>query len=298
MTLDQLRMLVAVAETGSVLAAAEILGRTQPTVSVGLRKLEEQLGILLLDRQHYRAKLTAEGELLCQRARNILRRTEGLEDLARQLRSGHEAVLTLAIEASCPMLMVLELLKETEQRFPHTQINLTADTLWGALEKVKLREADLAISPWFQDDEALDSIPLTTTTLTTVAAPDFPPLSAGRPLQLDDLRDAVQVVIRDSSKNPPATKYGLLDGGRRWLVNDHETKKKIILAGMGWGRLQNHMIADELAAGRLVPLIIARYQGTVQVDIRVVRRSDQLPGPVAAELWQRCSDLSLASQSI
>jgi hypothetical protein len=31
------------------------------------------------------------------------------------------------------------------------------------------------------------------------------------------------------------------------MVNDHETKKKLILAGMGWGRLQNHLISDELA---------------------------------------------------
>ncbi|HKI52044.1 MAG TPA: LysR family transcriptional regulator [Geothermobacteraceae bacterium] len=298
MTLDQLRMLVAVAETGSILAAAEKLYRTQPTVTVGLRKLEEELGVMLLDRQHYRAKLTTEGELLCHRARNILHRTGELEDLARHLRSGHEAELTLAIEASCPMPLVLELLKETEQKFPHTQITLTADTLWGAIEKVKLNEADLAISPWFQDDEALESIPLTTTTLTTVAAPDFPPFRDSRPLQLDDLRESVQVVIRDSSTNPPATKYGLVDGGRRWLVNDHETKKKIILAGMGWGRLQNHLITEELATGRLIPLSITGYQGIMQVDIRVVRRSAQLPGPVTADLWQRCAKLSLGSHSI
>jgi len=292
MTLDQLRMLVAVEDTGSVLAAAEHLCRTQPTVTVGLRKLEDQLGVKLLDRDHYRARLSAEGKLLCQRARNILRRTAELEALARHLCSGHEAELTLAIEASCPMPLVLNLLKETEGKFPLTQFNLTAETLWGAIEKVKLNEADLAITPWFEEDEILESLPLTTTTLTTVAAPGFPPLASGRTLRIDDLRDEVQVVIRDSSKKPPATKFGLVEGGRRWLVNDHETKKKIILAGMGWGRLQNHLIADELADRRLVPLEIEHYQGTMQVDIRVVRRIDKQPGPVASSLWVACKTLS------
>jgi len=295
MTLDQLRMLVAVEDAGSVLAAAEQLSRTQPTVTVGLRKLEDQLGVKLLDRDHYRARLTAEGELLCQRARNILRRTAELEALARHLSSGHEAELSLAIEASCPMPLVLNLLKETERRFPLTQFTLTAETLWGAIEKVKLNDADLAITPWFEDDEVLESLPLTTTTLTTVAAPGFPPLASGRTLQIDDLRDQVQVIIRDSSKQPPATKFGLVEGGRRWLVNDHETKKKIILAGMGWGRLQNHLIAVELADRRLVPLEIELYQGTMQVDIRVVRRIDKPPGPVASSLWAACKMLSNTS---
>jgi DNA-binding transcriptional LysR family regulator len=298
MTLDQLRMLVAIADTGSVLAAAEKLCRTQPTVSVGIRKLEEQLGIGILDRVHYRARLSPQGELLCQKARNILRNVEELRDLARHLQTGLEAEITLAIEASCPMPLVLQILKDAERRFPHTQFTLTADTLWGAIEKVKLAEADLAITPWFQEDAALESIPLTTTTLTTVAAPTFPPLMSGRPLQLDDLRNSVQVVIRDSSRRSPAASYGLLENGRCWMVNDHETKKKLILAGMGWGRLQNHLISDELADGRLIPLMLEHYQKTLQLEIRVVRRAGQLPGQVAAKIWNECAQLSGSASSI
>jgi len=298
MTLDQLRMLIAVAETGSVLAAAERLRRTQPTVSVGLRKLEEQLDLELLDRRHYRTRLTAEGEMLCQKARNIMRNVSDMQNLADHLRSGKEPEVTLAIEASCPMPLVLGLLREAERKFPHTQFTLTAETLYGALEKVKLNQADLAITPWFEEDESLESTHLTTATLTTVAAPNFPPLAHGRQLQLDDLRDAIQVVIRDSSRHPPSTRFGLVEGGRRWLVNDHETKKKIILAGMGWGRLQNHLIAGELADRSLVPLDIAHYQGTTQIDIRIVRRIDKRPGPVANSLWDECNILANSSTTI
>lgn len=298
MTLDQLRMLVAVADSASVVAAAEKLYRTQPTVSVGLRKLEGTLGVPLLDRSHYRLRLTSAGDILCEKARLILRHAEELQELAKHLKTGCEAELALAIEASCPMPLVLKILQDAERRFPRTRFTLTAETLWGAIEKIKRCEADLAITPWFNDDESLDSLPLTTMTLTTVAAPNFPPLQSGQPLQLDDLRQTVQVVIRDSSKLPPATSYGVLEDGRHWLVNDHETKKKLILAGMGWGRLQNHLIADELADQRLVPLTIVGYPGTRQIDVRIVRRSNKQPGPVAQELWKSCEELASCGTGI
>jgi len=58
MTLDQLRMLVKISETGG-LAAVESLFRTQPTVSVAIKKLEDELGMLLLPRDGYRASLTS-----------------------------------------------------------------------------------------------------------------------------------------------------------------------------------------------------------------------------------------------
>lgn len=298
MTLDQLRMLVAVADSGSVLAAAEKLGRTQPTVSVGLRKLEAMLGVVLLDRARYRLRLTPAGAMLCDKARLILRQARELQDLAGHLKTGREPELTLAIEASCPMPLVLRILQDAERRFPSTRFTLTAETLWGALEKIKLNQADLAITPWFNDEESLDSLPLTAITMTTVAAPGFPPLQSGQPILLDDLRHAVQVVVRDSSKLPPTTSYGVLEDGRHWLVNDHETKKKLILAGLGWGRLQNHLITEELAERRLVPLKVDGYPGTRQIDLRVVRRSDKQPGPVARELWKSCQELSGSGSAI
>ncbi len=50
MTFDQLKILVAIADHGSVLAAARALHRTQPTINVAMRKLEEELNLLLFDR--------------------------------------------------------------------------------------------------------------------------------------------------------------------------------------------------------------------------------------------------------
>ncbi len=281
MTLEQLKMLVKIAETGSVLAAAEALYRTQPTVSVAIRKLEEELAVALLDRKHYRATLTEEGQLLCQKAQTILKQVANFRTLAQHLATGHEPHLKVAIEASCPLPLVLKFLRDSEARFPQTEFNLQMENIWGALEKLQQGEVDLAISPWFEEDQQLESLPLTQISLLAVAAPGYCP--PGR-LTPELMKERVQVVVRDSSRRPQQS-YGVLEGGRHWQVSDHLTKKELILAGMGWGKLQQHLIGEELAAKRLVPLQISNYECRVTIEVRAVRRLGEPVGPVAAALW-------------
>ncbi|MBE0502376.1 MAG: LysR family transcriptional regulator [Desulfuromonadales bacterium] len=286
MTLDQMRMLVQIAESGSVLAAADNLHRTQPTVSMAIRKLEAEFDLQILDRSSYRARLTPVGEALYRRAKQVLQQAESFSITARQLAVGNEPELRVAIEASCPMPFALDLLRVCEQQFPETEFTLRGETLWGALERLRDGDVDLAITPWLDEDFSLDSSPLTVSRLVAVAAPGFAQRYAQDLLHLDDLRVAVQVVVRDSSRKPPETNFGKFELGRHWYVNDHQTKKEILLAGMGWGRLHIHMIASELAAGRLVPLQIADYPDTLDIEIRMVRRKGEVIGPVAAAFWE------------
>lgn len=293
MTLEQLKMLVKIADTGSVLAAAEALYRTQPTVSVSIRKLEDELGVGLLDRKQYRATLTAAGQQLCQKARTILRHTEEFSKLARHLAVGNEPQLSLAIEASCPMPLLLQTLRESERKYPQTEFNLQVENIWGALEKIQTGEADLVISPWFEDLPNLESVPLTHTRLVAVAAAGF--CTSNREQTLEEMKGLVQVVVRDSSRQQQRLKtYGVLENGRHWVVGDHQTKKELILAGMGWGKLHEHLIEKELASGELVPLEINNYPCVMEIEIRAVRRFGEPIGPVAESLWRDFTSLVTA----
>jgi DNA-binding transcriptional LysR family regulator len=286
MTLDQLRILVQIADTGSLLAAAEALHRTQPTLSVGIRKLEDELGFSLLARDQYRARLTPSGERICQQAREMLRQAAYLQDLAAHLAGGHEAKLRIAIEESCPVPLVLEVLRRLEKIYPQTEIELVGERLWGALERLEQSEVDIAITPWFEENVELQSFPLSQVLMVPVAAPDFLVDIGERILTLSQLQELVQVVVRDSSRVPRQKILGVVGSGRRWLVNDHQTKKQILLAGMGWGRLQRHMIGAELASGQLVELQIEDFGDSPLIEIRVARRRGEAIGPVATELWQ------------
>jgi len=294
MTLEQLRMLVQVADSGSVLAAAEALLRTQPTVSVALRKLEEEFALELLDRESYRARLTPAGEAFCRKARQVLAHAGELAELGRQLAAGAEPEVRIAIEASCPMPTLLGTLGACEQRYPATRFSLLGETIRGALERLEEGEADLAVTPWFEENMNLESFRFLSTELLAVAAPGFVPWERGG--SLAELRQMAQVVVRDSSRHGGTGSFGLLDEGRCWFVNDHQTKKEIIAAGLGWGRLQRHLVREELARGDLVQLQIRDFESVMPLEIRVARRRGRDPGPVATRLWQEL--LRLASQGV
>lgn len=296
MTLEQLKVLVKISETGSILAAAEALFRTQPTVSVAIRKLEEELGVVLLDRKQYRATLTAEGLQLCKKAGQILKQTAEFSTLAQHLAIGNEPELHLAIEASFPMPSLLQILRETERKYPQTEFNLQVENIWGALEKIQTGAVNLAISPWFEDLQGLESVPLTHTRLLTVAARGF--CTSNSELSLEEMKKYVQIVVRDSSRQPQhRISYGVLDGGRHWIVGDHQTKKQLILGKMGWGKLHEHLIVDELKTGTLETLNIAHYPCVSDMEIRAVRRFGEQVGPVASALWQDLSVFCVNPQS-
>ncbi len=284
MTLDQLRILVKIADSGSILAAARALHRTQPTVSVALRKLEEELNLQLLDRSSYRVSLTDAGRQLYRRAAAILKQADDFSTYAHYLSCGHESTLYLAIEASSPMSLVLDILQNNEKKYPQTEFNLEVGNVWGALEKLLHGDVDLAVSPWFEDIRNLESIALTKTRLLTVAAPGFLPDMTQ--FEIETMKQYVQVVVRDGSNLGHKLSYGVLDNGRHWVVSDHLTKKALIKAGLGWGKLQEHLIAEELAAGMLLPLTIGHYPCQVEMEIRAVRRLGEPVGPVAHSLWR------------
>jgi DNA-binding transcriptional LysR family regulator len=73
MEFKQLEMLVALAEEGTVQKAADRVFRTQPAVSIALRKLEDELGTKILDRGKRRSRLTEAGRLLYDYATELLR---------------------------------------------------------------------------------------------------------------------------------------------------------------------------------------------------------------------------------
>ncbi len=291
MTLDQLRMLVSIADTGSVLAAAAALRRTQPTVSVAIRKLEEELDLDLLARDKYRARLTPAGERICQQARIVLQQGNALQALAGHLASGHEPKVRIAIEESFAVAKLLEILKQLERNFPRTEFEMSGEQLYGAIELLTHKQVDLAITPWFGENLELQSFVLMRMRMIPVAAPGF---LSGLPRELErsELEGRVQVVVRDSSRNPQKAKFGVLDKGRQWRVNSHQTKKEILLAGMGWGRLQESLVEEELLAGQLVELQIRDFDAIPDVEIRVARRRDEPVGPVAGALWEALRGLA------
>jgi len=82
MTLTELRYLVALSETGHFRKAAEQCNVSQPTLSIAIKKLEDELGISLFERARHKVTTTPTGERIVEQARTVLRETQYLRQLA------------------------------------------------------------------------------------------------------------------------------------------------------------------------------------------------------------------------
>ena len=110
MTLDQIRILSTIVQTGSFRGAAELLHRTQPTLSIAIRNLEREFGFELFDRTNYRPVLTTEGTKVLSQALKILGQVEELESLVQTIREGVETDFFIVFDALCPPEMISQFL--------------------------------------------------------------------------------------------------------------------------------------------------------------------------------------------
>ncbi len=89
--------------------------------------------------------------------------------------------------------------------------------------------------------------------LVTVCAPSHPLASTPGPIPKDELGRHIQIVVTDNQPGAEKTQQGVA-GKRQWLVNDLGAKRDLLKAGLGWGHLPWHLVAEDLASGKLVEL--------------------------------------------
>src|SRR5438552_2127661 len=102
LTFTQLRVLVAVAETGSFSGAARRLGRVQSAISQTVQTLEDILGVALFDRTAKTPALTEAGKAIVEEARHVLRQAGVLRQRADSIADGVEPELAIAVDAIFP----------------------------------------------------------------------------------------------------------------------------------------------------------------------------------------------------
>lgn len=304
MNLYQLNILLEIVKTGSFSGAAKSLSQTQPNISIAVKKLEKELGISLFSRDPYHVKLTPGGVAIHEKAKRIVRQVDDLLNLGNQLSTGIEPEIWIAIDSLFPTSVIINLLKHFIETYSETRFNLTIEYVEGARERLVNSDANLAIFMKDQIVSGLESRPLMTVSLIPVAAPGYPAVMLERELSDDELKQHIQVIVGDSTrsvrqeKNPnyPAGAIGLLRDGKHWIVNDNTIKKEIIMAGLGWGRLPEYLIREELADGSLVPLASKTIK-PVEAEMHIVRRVDRVAGRIAEHIWHEIPLVSASHAS-
>lgn len=287
LTLDQLRVLVAVAETGSFRGAASRIRRVQSAVSHAISTLEGQLGVGLFDRSGQRPILTSEGIALLADARAILLRVDAMRARAVGLGEGVELGLSLAVDTLFPVDALGHALGEMRAAYPSVAIHLRAVPLGEPMAALRERRCTMAITVGedFRDGHiALEA--LSPVNLVAVAAWGHPLTRRDPgPIESAELAEHLQIVLEDPTRQTEGRDFGVLSPGT-WRVGGQDIKQALIIAGLGWGRLPEWSVERELAEGRLVRLDVAALgsQGKVALQGYLARRVDEPLGPAGRAL--------------
>ena len=131
MTLTELKFIVAVARERNFRRAAERCFVTQPALSLGIKKLEDELGLMIFERGHSEVTVTEMGEKIIEQANRVLEEAERIKELATQ---GHDQlrgpIKLGVIYSTGPYLLpeIIPILRETAPDMPlDVEENLTAN---------------------------------------------------------------------------------------------------------------------------------------------------------------------------
>ncbi len=297
MKLEQLVALDAIVSTGTFRGAAEQLNKSQSAISNAIRLLEEELDIQMFSRAAYRPSLTPEGDVFYRQALRVLQQMRELKKTAGRLSAHEEAELRLAVSSTLPLHPILAALKDIGQVYPATHIRVATESMGGPVARLMEGQADIAIASLA--DVALDKVdthPVAEVTIRPLATPDFAAELGTQAMTPASLQGRVQVVVAGTGGQQFDQSRDLLAGGNKWTVSDFASKKEVILSGLGWGGLPDHLTVDERKTGRLVPLSVNSFPPRHTV-LHAIRRKDVVSGIVANTLWDKLTGLDSTSDA-
>ena len=148
MTLQQLKYLVAIADSGlNITAAAERLYTSQPGISKQLKLLEQELGVQLFTRKGKSlAAITPAGRDVIARARRIMRETENIRSLASDLSGEQEGTLSIATTHTQARHVLPDVIREFRERYPKINLELHQGTSEQIAELVAANRVDFALA--------------------------------------------------------------------------------------------------------------------------------------------------------
>jgi DNA-binding transcriptional LysR family regulator len=164
--------------------------------------------------------------------------------------------VSVAVDAYFPRNRLIDCLRMLQAEFPTAAINLRITTMQGGEHLVLDKMCALAITIENVPEVNPDGIErnwLCEAEMVTTCATLHPLASAPSPIPMDEFGLHTQIVVTDNQPGAEKTQQGVA-GKRQWLVNDLGAKRDLLKAGLGWGHMPRHLVAEDLASGQLVEL--------------------------------------------
>ncbi len=258
LTLESLLILDMIDRKGSFAAAAVALDRVPSALTYSVRKLEDDLDVLLFDRRGHRAQLTPAGLQLLQEGRHLLLAANDLEQRVKRTATGRETELHIVLNSLISFDKMLPIIAAFDREQSGTRLRFTPGVLTGAWEKLIEGRADLVIGVTLDGPEVVRTSgrfqmqELGAVDWVFAVAPGHPLAEAVEPLPAELVRSHRAIAVGDNSQSLPTLTMGLLSGQETLTVATVADKLQAQLAGLGCGHLPRIWAAPYLASGALV----------------------------------------------
>ena len=255
-TLRQLRIFEAVARHGSISRAADQLGLTQPAVSMQIKQMEDQLGLVVVEQVGKKFALTDAGQELCYHAERIGTQTATMLASMEQFRELERGVLRLAVVSTANYFLP-PLIADFSTEHPGVRVSLKVANREAVLALVRSNEAELAILG--HTPERVDTVAkfFMDNPIVVIAPPDHP-LASMEHISLSQIEDEIIVIREQGSGTRAAMERFFVESGVNYQpgceLNTNEAIKQAVQAGLGIGVVPAQTIELELQTGRLAVL--------------------------------------------
>jgi DNA-binding transcriptional LysR family regulator len=282
-TIEQWRILQAVVDYGGYAHAAAKLNKSQSSLNHAVTKLQDQLGVELLEVIGRKAQLTEAGEVMLRRARLLTQNIQDLEELAKNLNQSWEPEITIAVDLAFPRKFLYPALQAFQPISRGSRIKIVDSVLTGTEEAINEKWADLVISPSIPKGYLGE--PLCQEYFYAVCHPKHELAALRQPIDPQELAQHLQLVISDTGKQP-VEKQGWLRSEQRWTVSDFHTAVDIMTQGIGFCWLPEYTIIDALEQGKLVKFAIKGSSFRVVSFYLIAPNADKI-GPGTDMLYQQ-----------
>lgn len=282
MNLRDLRYLLALAEHRHFGRAAEASHVSQPTLSTQIRKLEEELGVALVERAPRKVMLTEAGTEIAQRARNVIAEVEQMREIARRAHDPESGTLRLGLFPTLGPYLLPHVVGPLRARYPKLELLLVEEKTEALIARLREGRIDAAVLALPVDDEGLEHAVLFDEPF-VLAVPEKHPLATPRgrkraALSLDTLQHEHLLLLEDGHcLREQALDVCHLAGASEkdgFRATSLETLRQMVAAGVGM---------------TLLPVLAVKPPVPPQPNLRLLPFAAPAPKRRIALFWRKSS---------
>lgn len=280
MNLRDLSYLVALAEYRHFGRAAEASFVSQPTLSTQIRKLEDELGVALVERTPRKVLLTETGREIARRARGVLSQIEEIKSIAQRTRDPESGTIRLGIFPTLGPYLLPHVIPHLRERFPRLELLLREEKTEQVLHMLREGTLDAGILALPVHDDSLHTEFLFEEPF-VLAVPGGHPLASRTRLRMEDLADQDLLLLEDGHclRDQALEVCHLAGAGEKsgFRATSLETLRQMVSANVGI---------------TLLPALAVKPPIAQSPNVQLVEFQAPAPSRRIAMLWRKSSAMT------